>query len=110
MIIELEVYSQEQWRDCRKGCYIVRGTVPQLRAFCERWIARDRARDVTGMTIYHNFYIDPNNNLSREQVDELGDELVEFDRFLHPAEYETCPHGLSAWLCADPVNHYDPRY
>lgn len=21
-------------------------------------------------------------------------------------EDPTCPHGLSEWLCADPVNHY----
>lgn len=24
------------------------------------------------------------------------------------AQYEMCEHGLSAWLCADPINHY-PR-
>lgn len=24
-------------------------------------------------------------------------------------ENEECPHGLSLWLCADPINHY-PRY
>lgn len=22
------------------------------------------------------------------------------------AQDEECPHGLSAWLCADPINHY----
>lgn len=33
------------------------------------------------------------------------DELTEMDEFGDEQD-ETCDHGLSLWLCADPINHY----
>lgn len=105
MIIELEVYSNDQWRDAKKGCWIVKGTLPQLRDYCERWMARDRALDPTGMDVYHVYYIDPDGKLTREELDSLGDELLAFEMLLHPADFETCEHGLSANLCYGP-QHY----
>jgi hypothetical protein len=27
---------------------------------------------------------------------------------LYKEVYEECSHGLSAWLCEDPINHYPP--
>jgi hypothetical protein len=107
MIVELEVYSHSQWtnRNDPKGCYIVTGELRHLRAFAERWMARDKALDPTGMSEYHVFCIDPNGNLTREELDSLGDELLAFDMLIHPTEYETCEHGLSASLCCGP-QHY----
>ena len=105
MIIELEVYSNGQWRDARKGCYIVKGELAHLRAYCERWMERDLAVDPSGHVEYHVFYIDPNNNLTREVLDSLGDELLAFEMLLHPGDFEVCEHGLSANLCAGP-QHY----
>lgn len=32
------------------------------------------------------------------------DEVPALDAYFNP----TCHHGLSQWLCADPVNHYPP--
>jgi len=112
MEIDLEVYSNGQWtnRNDPKGCYVVRGTIPALRSFVERWRERDRVLDATGMMEYHVFYTDPYNNLTREDRDALGDELYDFEVFLHPADFEICVHGLSAQWCVDPVNHYDPRF
>lgn len=107
MIIELEVYSNGQWRDARKGCYIVTGELPHLRAFVERVMARDRELDATGMVEYHVFYLDPNGNLTREEIDSLGDELLAFEMLIHPTDFELCEHGLSANLCHGP-QHYPP--
>jgi hypothetical protein len=107
MKIELEVYSNGQWtnRNDPKGCYIVTGELAHLRAFCERWIERDRALDPSGMVEYHVFHVDPNNNLTREELDSLGAELLAFEMLLHPGDFETCEHGLSANLCVGP-QHY----
>lgn len=107
-IIELEVYSNGQWRDVRKANYVVRGTLPHLRAYCERWMARDKALDPSGMSEYHNFYIDPNERLTDAERDALGQDLEDFYRLINPWMFETCPHGMSAWLCEDPISHY-PR-
>lgn len=105
MIIELEVYSNGQWRDAHKGTYIVTGELAHLRAFVDRVMERDRAIDSTGMVEYHCFYIDPSGNLTREEIDSLGDALLEFEMLIHPTDFELCEHGLSKNLCSGP-EHY----
>ena len=39
----------------------------------------------------------------RQGWDEYQTELLD-----SLTEEEECPHGLSLWLCADPINHYPP--
>jgi hypothetical protein len=40
-----------------------------------------------------------------------GMTAAELDELDALADAEPCPHGLSAHLCADPINHYPPdRY
>ena len=105
MRVELEVYSNSQWRDARKGCYIVTGELAHLRAYVERWMDRDKALDPTGMDEYHVFYLDPNEYLTQAQRDEYADELLAFEMLIHPADFDECEHGLSANLCCGP-QHY----
>lgn len=37
---------------------------------------------------------------------ECGDEYGECE---HRYGSQLCPHGMSAWLCAHPINHYPTR-
>jgi len=106
MLLELEVYSNEQWRDCRKRNYVVKGDLASLKAFVLRWQARDRARDPEGMTVYHNFVLDPCEKLTDDDLEVIGrDAFYELDKLTRPWLYETCEHGLSSWLCEGP-QHY----
>lgn len=107
MILEMEVYSNEQWQGPdRKGCYIVKGDLDSLRAFVLRWRDRDMERDPNGMTIYHNFTLDPFERLTQDDIDALGPEkFYALDELTRPWMYALCPHGLSEWLCEGP-QHY----
>lgn len=53
-------------------------------------------KESTGETLWCSFHY-------HQLMKEVGD--VEY---LHEVDAETCTHGLSAVLCADPNNHYEP--
>ena len=94
----LDVYSNEQW----KTYPVQADRLADLRAYAERVMAADDARGEHG--VYHNFdWNDP------ESLNWDDPELVEFDKIIHPADYETCPHGMSANLCYGPA-HYASDY
>jgi hypothetical protein len=77
-----------------------------------RWAreAAARQRDSRGAESYtkaaHGYIY---NGLTLARPGLVFDAWLEYERELREeAMEETCPHGLSAWLCADPVYHYPP--
>jgi hypothetical protein len=104
-VFEMSVYSNGQWRDCHKGEYIVKGTLADLKAFCERWIARDLAIDETGRVEYHVFELDPHAVIISDDWSLMGQEFVDLLLVIHPGMFETCQHGMSANGCYGP-NHW----
>jgi hypothetical protein len=104
-VFEMSVYSNGQWRDCHKSSYIVKGSLAHLRAFCERWIARDMAIDETGHVEYHVFELDPCSIITSDVWSSLGQELDDLLRVIHPGMFETCQHCMSAVDCYGP-NHW----
>jgi hypothetical protein len=104
-VFEMSVYSNGQWRDCHKPEYIVKGSLEHLRAFCERWIARDMAIDETGHVEYHVFELDPNAKIPAGVWNRQGEPMGDLLNLIHPGMFETCQHGMSADGCYGP-NHW----
>lgn len=52
----------------------------------------------------------PNEEMANAESDRLiSDEEAEFGANVAYVS-DPCPHGLSEWLCVDPINHYPPDY
>jgi len=97
---EAEVYSNEQWK-----VYRVPGTVAQLTGFARRWTERDAERGEHG--VYHVFELIGRDEDGNETAADLADPEVEaFYRLVCPRIFDTCPHGMSADGCYDPVSHW----